>query len=671
MKHVKRAAWLELGLFIAIIAFATFLRVYRLDQLPPGLHYDEAFKGVEARKIITGAERPIFYSENLTEEPMRIYGTALTFVLFGDSPWSLRLVSAIAGILNVAALYLLARVLFRSRSMAALAAFVLTILYWHVNFSRLGMEPILTPLTMTLSFGFLWRALTPIPSRMGDGRRSPERSGGEGGAQRWRRSWDWGLAGVFMGATQYTYKAALFVPFLAAAFIGLEIVLDREFWTLNRRGLVIFALTAVLVFAPLGLYFVAHPGEFIERPSTVSIASSGLEPLADNVVKVAGMFFIRGDDNPRSNLPGRPALDPFLAVGFVIGLIVALAQIRKRESRFVWLWLGVMALPSALTDFAPHFGRDIGLPPVIALIVASGLAALVGKIPAPRWILAAVLLGGLATSTYSSVNDYFSVWGARTGLFDSFDAGYLALAQKLSSRPADELVFISPVAQDYFTIQYGLAGRPASSFDGRDVLVLAPAGAPATYGIVLREDARSLARLKRFYPAGSAVDTVYDFLGQPYATLFRAQGTPKISPQKTLNARLGGAIELIGYDVARNASPDAITLTVYWGSLAALDKDYTVFVHLLGAMNPTTQSPVWAQDDARPGRGSFPTPNWQAGEVVVDEYRLAVPADIAPGNYQIELGMYSFETGARIRMVDANGAPMENDRVLFETISLP
>ena len=113
MKHVTREMWLELGLFVAIIAFATFLRVYRLDQLPPGLHYDEAFKGVEARKIISGAERPIFYSENLTEEPMRIYGTALNFVLFGDSPWSLRLVSAMAGILNVAALYLLARVLFR------------------------------------------------------------------------------------------------------------------------------------------------------------------------------------------------------------------------------------------------------------------------------------------------------------------------------------------------------------------------------------------------------------------------------------------------------------------------------------------------------------------------------------------------------------------------------
>ena len=195
--RLKRDTWIEILIFVAILLLATFLRVYRLDQLPPGLHYDEAFKGVEARKVIAGTERPVFFQENLTEEPMRIYSTALTFVLFGDSTWSLRLSSALAGILNIAALYLLARALFRSRWIAALASLVLSILYWHINFSRLGMEPILTPLMITLSFGFLWRAFHP-----------PLQSRGRMG-----KSWgDFALAGFFLAATQYTYKAALFVP---------------------------------------------------------------------------------------------------------------------------------------------------------------------------------------------------------------------------------------------------------------------------------------------------------------------------------------------------------------------------------------------------------------------------------------------------------------------------
>lgn len=75
-------------------------------------------------------------------------------------------------------------------------------------------------------------------------------------------------------ARHSTPKAALFVLFLAAGFIGVEILIDREFWTRYGRGLAVFALVAVWAFAPLGLYFVAHPGKLIERPSAVSVASS-------------------------------------------------------------------------------------------------------------------------------------------------------------------------------------------------------------------------------------------------------------------------------------------------------------------------------------------------------------------------------------------------------------
>jgi len=662
----------ELLLLLGILLCATFLRVYRLDQLPPGLHYDEAFKGVEARKIIAGAERPIFFSENFTEEPMRIYATALTFVLFGESPWSLRLSSALAGILNVAALYLLARALFRSRAVAALAALTLAILYWHVNFSRLGMEPILTPLMMTLSFGFLWRALK------GDEWRVTSDTAIHSPHVTRHTSLEFALAGAFLGATQYTYKAALFAPFLVAGFIGLEVLLDRDFWTRHRRGLIIFALAAVLAFAPLGLYFAAHPSELIERPSTVTVASSGPATLADNALKVAGMFFVQGDDNPRSNLPGRPVLDPFLAIGFGVGLVVTMATLRKRESRLLLLWLVVMALPSVLTDFAPHFGRSIGLTPVVPLIVASGFGAILQQVQS-RWRMAdrrllavyCLLFIGLASSLYSTVHDYFGVWGTRSGLFDSFDAGYLALAQKLHDRPANESVYLSPVDQDYYTIQFGLAGRAARSLDGRRVLVLPPPGTPAAYGIVTREDARLLPLLQRLFPNGRAVDTIYDYAAQPYATIFRVDELPRIAPQNIVEARLGDAVELIGYDMARDASGGAIALTVYWGSPAETRDDYTVFVHLLGGMNPATQTPVWAQDDTRPGGGSFPTPRWRPGEIVIDEYRVLIPPGLPRGDYQIELGMYTLETGARVRVVDANGTPMENNRVLLERISLP
>jgi 4-amino-4-deoxy-L-arabinose transferase-like glycosyltransferase len=447
---------------VLIIWLATFLRVYRLDQLPPGLHHDEAFKVVEARQVITGDDRPIFFTGNFGEEPMMIYATALAFTLFGETPWALRLVSGFTGILTVAALYALARELFRSRWVAALAALALAILYWHLDVSRLGFQEVLTPLMLTLSFVFLWRGLTvtlhpPILHREG---------------QRWGY---FALGGFFLGATLYTYRPALFAPPLVAVALGIELLIDRGFWTHNRTGLIIFALVAVLVFAPLGLYFASHPGDLLERPSSVIVMTSpGTQTLLDNTIKVAGMFFVRGDENPRANLPGRPALDPFLALGFIAGLIACAVEIRRPASRWLLLWLGVMVLPSVVTDFAPHFGRTISAIPPMILIVAYGFRWLSEKIRAPQAALVAILMAGLTTSAYSTVRDYFGVWANDPGLFDAFDVGLLSLARDMRAQPVQDALYLSPVNPDAYTVEAGLAGRAAHFFDGRDVLVLPP-----------------------------------------------------------------------------------------------------------------------------------------------------------------------------------------------------
>ncbi len=674
--------WKEILLLVGILAFASVLRLYRLDQLPPGLHYDEAFDALHAQKVLAGVERPIFFPDNLAEEPMSIYAAAAVFGVWGASPWSLRLSSALAGIANVAALYLLAREFLpgsnqKRMATAALAALVLAILYWHVNFSRLGMEPIFLPLMLTLSFLFLWRGLR-------------RRLDADGGPRRPIDLLDFALAGLFFGAVQFSYKAGLFAPFFLVAFLMLEFPVNPRFWIRYWRGLVVLAVTAVLVFAPLGLYFWAHPEVFLERPAAVTATSLNVGTLSDNAAKVAGMFFIQGDENPRSNLPGRPALDPFLAIGFVAGLAACILRMGRRRqrdaldgtaARFVLLWLIVMVLPSVLTDHAPHFGRSIGAAPATALLVAIGFVELVDLVHRRAADsrersrqLAPILLSlglaiGLAGSAVSTIHAYFDLWAVRTGLFDSFDAGYLAVAQRLRDRPANESVYLSPFTDEHYTIDYGLGGREAREFDGRRVLVLPPPGSVATYGVITREDTRSIDRLAKVFPNGRVIETLGDLTGTPYASLYRVEGVPQMAPQRLVRAALGDTAQLIGYDLAHETH--AIVLTIYWGCIAEMDADYTVFVHLVGPANPATQSPVWTQDDAMPGHGAYPTSRWQAGEVIVDDYRLALPADMPRGEYGIEVGMYTVKTGARARVTDATGAPMENDRVLFEGITLP
>src|SRR5512142_251754 len=95
----------QIAVFAAILLLAAFFRLYRLDQLPPGLHYDEAFNALQAQKVLAGTERPLVFTGNLVEEPMAMYAAAVVFGLVGTSPWALHLTNAICGILTVAGLY--------------------------------------------------------------------------------------------------------------------------------------------------------------------------------------------------------------------------------------------------------------------------------------------------------------------------------------------------------------------------------------------------------------------------------------------------------------------------------------------------------------------------------------------------------------------------------------
>ncbi|MBI3537723.1 MAG: hypothetical protein HY070_09230, partial [Chloroflexi bacterium] len=186
----------------------------------------------------------------------------------------------------------------------------------------------------------------------------------------------------------------------------------------------------------------------------------------------------------------------------------------------------------------------------------------------------------------------------------------------------------------------------------------------ATYGIITREDSRTLARLAQIFPNGAITARVFDFAAQPYAAIFRAAGAPTIAPQKNLDARVGDVAQVIGYDLARDGN--ALALTIYWRARAESREDFTVFAHLVDS-----REQVIAQDDAPPGHQSYPTSRWRADEIVMDDYRFVLPESLARGEYRVEIGMYILETGARLIVTDANGARMENDRVLLERISLP
>ena len=93
---------------------------------------------------------------------------------------------------------------------------------------------------------------------------------------------------------------------------------------------------------------------------------------------VLGMFLVSGDHNLVSNMPSRPVLGPFLALPFLIGLGMTLRRFWRLGRLFLLAGLGVMLLPTVLSDYAPNFFRAIGALPFTALLIAYGAEAFVG-----------------------------------------------------------------------------------------------------------------------------------------------------------------------------------------------------------------------------------------------------------------------------------------------------
>ena len=74
------------------------------------------------------------------------------------------------------------------------------------------------------------------------------------------------------------------------------------------------------------------------------------------------------------------------------------------------------------------------------------------------------------------------------------------------------------------------------------------------------------------------------------------------------------------------------------------------------------------QMDRVPGGAEAPTASWAEGEIVTDEYEIAVKSDAPPGDYQIEVGMYDPANLQRLPVLDPAGAV--GDRILLGNVEI-
>jgi hypothetical protein len=102
--------------------------------------------------------------------------------------------------------------------------------------------------------------------------------------------------------------------------------------------------------------------------------------------------------------------------------------------------------------------------------------------------------------------------------------------------------------------------------------------------------------------------------------------------------QLGQVVRWLGYDLPDMpvAPGTALPLTLYWQAEAPIDQNWKIFIHLIDEAGAGV-----AQVDRVPLEEFHPPMTWQPGQLVVDQYELLLPPDLAPGRYQLLFGWYN------------------------------
>jgi 4-amino-4-deoxy-L-arabinose transferase-like glycosyltransferase len=164
-----------------------------------------------------------------------------------------------------------------------------------------------------------------------------------------------------------------------------------------------------------------------------------------------------------------------------------------------------------------------------------------------------------------------------------------------------------------------------------------------------------------------AVDERGNAIGRPLLMRVKlVASTPAVAPDHALDIALGNAVRLVGYDLGDDAlAPGGeLAFTLYWRVEGALDKDYTVFVHLVGA-----DGQIAGQGDGPPTDNEYPTSYWERGELVVDARVVALPGDMPPGAYRLCVGLYDPASGMRLTTAGGEGAT-EGDAIVLGTVQV-
>jgi 4-amino-4-deoxy-L-arabinose transferase-like glycosyltransferase len=686
----------ECGLLLVILIVAAWFRLYRLDSVPPGLTHDEASNGHDAAGVLDGI-RPIYFSVGYGHEPLYPYSVALTMSLLGPTDVALRLTTVGWGMALILLSYDLGRRLL-GRLPALLTAAWMASSFWCVMTSRVGLRAITLGTTFTASAVCFWRASPSL-----DGQAAPS-----------RHRWMWYVfSGVFLGASIYTYMASRAMPVVYLLFSIYLPALPKlrvrrssinPYWTRQWLGIGILLLAAALVAAPLVYFLVTNPG-VEQRITQLSVpleqaAQGNFEPIWRNASRTILAFSFRGDPMWRYNIAERPLLDPVSSVFFYVGIIICLARWHDPRHAFLLAWLIVGAAPALIAGPDATILRFVATQPAVFIIIAEALTTVLRFIHRQAgWWGQSVGIGSIvmivAVIGLDTAHNYFTLWGEHREVRTTYYHALVQQAHYLDSQPEGGPVMLSSIYpgrfHDPYTMEITLRRDDLVLrwFDGRSALMFPHEGETRVVIPAIAPLDEALEPLLQGHAHRIHTEHLHPDDLIPYFDVYRFDATDALmaslaavkdnpvywSPSHTfrgdqpqaayeplaLPIDLNGTIELIGYDLRTpSIRPEGeVALLTYWRVRAPCRQEAVVFTHLLDHSGH-----VVAQID----RLDVPSYYWQPGDAFVQLHRFPVNADVSPGLYHLEIGVYTREDPTRFPVL-ANGVAVD-DRVLLSPVEV-
>ncbi len=395
-------------LVVLVLLVALGIRIYRLDEVPAGIYYDEIDLAYQARSLIEtgrdyrGGLSPFFVrSFNTDKTPIPVW-LSIPAVMILDTPaLQVRATNALVGAVVVGLAMVLIWIWIKNRKAMVITGIVFALSPWLIQFSRIAFEAIFV---LLFFFGFLIAFFSWLKNK---------------------KLRDFYLSIILLSLSVYVYRIMSFYAPLTFLMVGM--IYFRDIMKVGLKHIIGGGMLVAVIILPF-LYATTFASADQTRIEQVSIFSDPLVPIfvirgrevdsgdylheevgktpvwysylfhnkpmgwmssfKNNYMKsVSSVFlFATGDDNLRQGIGKTGALLWIDIVGLMAGLYWLMRNIKNKKYQLLAAWLVTAPIPADLTfDGAVHASRLIIFAGAVLTVVGLGWWRIFEHVLKWRW----------------------------------------------------------------------------------------------------------------------------------------------------------------------------------------------------------------------------------------------------------------------------------------------